>query len=81
MKIIDRFILWYLARHHLHIEHDDFVVRMFTKEYYSNIIKPAEEAAAKKSITDSLTEMIAKLADQLRFVNDVVKGGSNKWSS
>ena len=81
MKIINRFILWYLVRHHLQIEHDDFVVRMFTKEYYSNIIKPAEYAFAKKSIADSLTDAITKLANQLGSVNDVVKGGSNKWSS
>lgn len=80
MKIINGFILWYLARHHLHIEHDDFVVRMFTKEYYSNIIKPAEEAAAKKSIANGLAEAMEKLANQLGSVNDVIKGGSNKWS-
>lgn len=78
MKIIDRFILWYLVRHHLQIEHDDFVVRMFTKEYYSNIIKPAEEAAAKKSIANGLAEAMEKLANQLGSVNDVVKGGSRK---
>lgn len=78
MKIIDRFILWYLARHHLHIEHDGFVVRMFTKEYYSNIIKPAEYAFAKKSIVDSLTDVLGKLADQLGSVNDVVGGDDRK---
>ena len=78
MKIIDRFILWYLARHHLHIEHDGFVVRMFTKEYYSNIIKPAEEAAAKKSIADSLTDAITKLADQLGSITDLVGGDDRK---
>ena len=63
MKIINRFILWYLVRHNVQIEHDGFVVRMFTKEYYSNIIKPAEYAFAKKSIADSLTEVMAKLAN------------------
>lgn len=43
MKLINRFIVWYLKRHNVRVEHNGYVVRMYTKEYYEGTILEAEQ--------------------------------------
>ena len=34
-KLIQRFIVWYLKRHNVKFDYGNYVVRMFSAEYYS----------------------------------------------
>lgn len=41
--IIYIFIVWFLKKHNVVLAHGNYVVRMFTKEYYENVILNAEK--------------------------------------
>lgn len=39
MKLISRFIVWYLKRHYELLECKNYIVRMYTKEHYEEMIE------------------------------------------
>lgn len=42
MKLINRFIVWYLKKHNVCVEHNGYVIRMYTKKYYEETILEME---------------------------------------
>ena len=47
-KIIQRFIMRYLRKHNVMFENGNYVVRMFTKNYYNNVMETYKEFFAKQ---------------------------------
>ena len=41
-KLLQRFIVWYLKRHNAKFEHGNYVVRLFSDEYYGRLMWYAE---------------------------------------
>lgn len=37
-KLVQRFIVWYLKRHNVKFNYGNYVVRMFSDEYYSRLM-------------------------------------------
>ena len=46
-RMIKRFIVWYLKRHNVTFEHNNYVVRMFSKGYYYKLMKYADDKRKK----------------------------------
>lgn len=42
-RIIQKFIMWYLRKNNVMFETDKFVVRMFSKSYYNNVMEVYKE--------------------------------------
>lgn len=40
--MIKRFIVWYLKRHNVKIEHKDYTLRLFDTAYYNRLMQYAE---------------------------------------
>ena len=41
-RLIQRFIVWYLKRHNVKFNYGNYVVRMFSAEYYNRLMLYAE---------------------------------------
>ncbi len=41
-KLIERFIVWYLKRHNVKFNYGNYVVRMFSSEYYARLMLYAD---------------------------------------
>ena len=41
-RMIKRFIVWYLKRHNVTFEYNNYVVRMFSKGYYDELMHYAD---------------------------------------
>lgn len=37
-KLIEKFIVWYLKRHNVVFKYENYVVRMFSNEYYAKLM-------------------------------------------
>ena len=42
-RMIKRFIVWYLKRHNVTFEYNNYVVRMFSKGYYDKLMQSAND--------------------------------------
>lgn len=40
-KLIEKFIVWYLKRHNAMFRYENYVVRMFSKDYYDRLMSYA----------------------------------------
>lgn len=41
-ELIQRFIVWYLKRHNVKFNYENYVVRMFSAEYYARLMLYAD---------------------------------------
>ena len=42
-RMIKRFIVWYLKRHNVKFEYNNYIVRMFSKGYYDKLMQYADD--------------------------------------
>ena len=40
--MVKRFIVWYLKRHNVKFEYNNYIVRMFSKGYYDKLMQYAD---------------------------------------
>lgn len=66
MKLISKFIIWYLKKHNVCVEHNGYVVRMYTKKYYEEVILETERIQRKTTNIAAISEAMNALARQLR---------------
>lgn len=41
-KLVQRFIVWYLKRHNVKFDYDNYIVRMFSTDYYNRLMMYAD---------------------------------------
>ncbi len=73
MKLISRFIVWYLKRHNVCVEHNGYVVRMYTKEYYEEVILETERTHRGKTNIVHIQGVMNALARQLQMMAEDVE--------
>ena len=47
MKIINKFIVWYLKRHNAKIQSDGYIVHVYSEAFYNDIVEDALEKACR----------------------------------